>query len=1062
MLTGVNKLKTVQVNVTPTKSVASSAPKTLINYFKKSTFVNDSNVATPSYNEINTNDMTPCNNNDSEDYFSKHLNTAEVDLPKSDVVDDATASKECKIIEVIPVVETAPEDITRISTAANGTVDAIGSPVNIAASGKRKRNVKPKNPIDDAEPESKSRKRTSVKSKGKGKAVEQELNVENAVDVTAIGNVVDVLNTDEQIDGEVNSAHDSVSKAVEIETSACEASKEEVSAPKTKKRVRKASLKSKENKEVDEVLDALIGAEHIAVDGTNTKTPASIEWKADAYIKLKYNMKRLQTICNEFNSYEYRGEYRDTGIHVDDAVQDILSALVQERTPKSAKETENDSPLKSEDIDKEMELSNITALCPIKTYLARMMQGSCLTLTQLSTMIIGKLKEIQTSATSYAEDTGSGPVSVYLNDLLSNPIVLEDEMKQIAKREEYGVAVPPCCSVAQGPEDCPVVTGEIERTESGKMQLESHEESATSLWRWECHLLSYFPTHISVDKKSNMSTSNIIGEIRSIRGKFSRLIKAIGKLMDQLVKDKGCIVEAKVTPIDTRIAKCAAEVEKYKDRVRESDRKKLQQATEAAEKEHIAEMKRKEKEELMEARRREKEELQAKKLEETLAKQAEKEKEKQLAAEKEAKKLAALNKQKSLLFNFVKAAPPPSSVEKQPPSAEEIIVVDGKDGPAVAASAAGPVAISSSASPGAVTSKCLNYNAYVGKLYVSNGDGSHRLVSTSNHAHNSKLGFDSLPCRFFDPVAFESALKNPNSLKNDSRKVLRTKNLHPKRKPVYVSGTVVVPDGDNLDSNGIPDAFNSNPSYTEVKEFPIDPFMKNLKFYEDVRPAYCGTFSKGRGKKTGISGRRPFYCDEEIFNYDYDSEADWDEEDEKDGEDIAMSDGEDSEQEGETGAGYPDGTEYDEFYRPDSDYGSDIEDENEALLIKNSRRQQNKGVEVERYGPCFITSGVAAAEVGARVTPERETRIQYFCPSQPNANTTNTNNPNAKLLNYGTVFYPHTSAYLPVLGQNVQKMGKSSDTLDQSKSKLKKKSEQTALEAAVSVDNNSQCFVHAM
>lgn len=63
----------------------------------------------------------------------------------------------------------------------------------------------------------------------------------------------------------------------------------------------------------------------------------------------------------------------------------------------------------------------------------------------------------------------------------------------------------------------------------------------------------------------------------------------------------------------------------------------------------------------------------------------------------------------------------------------------------------------------------------------------------------------------------------------------------------------------------------------KLKIFP----MKLLQFREDVRPPYYGTFSKS---SIILTPRNPFKTDESLFNYNYDSEAEWIEEEE--GEDI--------------------------------------------------------------------------------------------------------------------------------------------------------------------------------
>lgn len=86
--------------------------------------------------------------------------------------------------------------------------------------------------------------------------------------------------------------------------------------------------------------------------------------------------------------------------------------------------------------------------------------------------------------------------------------------------------------------------------------------------------------------------------------------------------------------------------------------------------------------------------------------------------------------------------------------------------------------------------------------------------------------------------------------------------------------------------------------------------MKYLHFAEDHRPPYFGTFSK---HSSLIAGKRPLHRDEEVFNYEYDSEAEWEEEEE--GEDLGESDDGDEEP--------ADDLVYDEFFCKDDDLGSD-------------------------------------------------------------------------------------------------------------------------------------------
>lgn len=59
--------------------------------------------------------------------------------------------------------------------------------------------------------------------------------------------------------------------------------------------------------------------------------------------------------------------------------------------------------------------------------------------------------------------------------------------------------------------------------------------------------------------------------------------------------------------------------------------------------------------------------------------------------------------------------------------------------------------------------------------------------------------------------------------------------------------------------------------------------MKLLRFKEDVRPAYYGTWTKA--SPVLKNGRNPFKTDTALLNYDYDSEEEW-VEDPEDAEDV--------------------------------------------------------------------------------------------------------------------------------------------------------------------------------
>lgn len=73
------------------------------------------------------------------------------------------------------------------------------------------------------------------------------------------------------------------------------------------------------------------------------------------------------------------------------------------------------------------------------------------------------------------------------------------------------------------------------------------------------------------------------------------------------------------------------------------------------------------------------------------------------------------------------------------------------------------------------------------------------------------------------------------------------------------------------------------PSYLEQQTIKIPNKYRFLSFHEDRRPAYHGTWSK---KSSIITGKKPFGKDTSVFDYDYDSEGEWEEGDDEMGEDV--------------------------------------------------------------------------------------------------------------------------------------------------------------------------------
>jgi hypothetical protein len=82
-------------------------------------------------------------------------------------------------------------------------------------------------------------------------------------------------------------------------------------------------------------------------------------------------------------------------------------------------------------------------------------------------------------------------------------------------------------------------------------------------------------------------------------------------------------------------------------------------------------------------------------------------------------------------------------------------------------------------------------------------------------------------------------------------------------------------------------------SHNKIKYQEMVRNFKLLQFHSDYRPPYWGTFSK---KSMLIRARKPYTQDPTVLDYDYDSEAEW--EDEESGEELnSEDDGEEEESE---------------------------------------------------------------------------------------------------------------------------------------------------------------------
>eukprot|EP00977_Amphora_coffeiformis_P002552 scaffold482_cov266-Amphora_coffeaeformis.AAC.15 len=124
--------------------------------------------------------------------------------------------------------------------------------------------------------------------------------------------------------------------------------------------------------------------------------------------------------------------------------------------------------------------------------------------------------------------------------------------------------------------------------------------------------------------------------------------------------------------------------------------------------------------------------------------------------------------------------------------------------------------------------------------------------------------------------------------------------------------------------------FEARP-YADLQKIAVRDRYKFLSFHEDVRPPYHGTWSK---KSHAVNPRNPFKKDRKFFDYDYDSEAEWEEGDNEVGEDIENAADDEEEKDEEEADGDDDG-----WLAADDDLDDDPDEETKLLRQKLVRQE---------------------------------------------------------------------------------------------------------------------------
>ncbi len=460
-----------------------------------------------------------------------------------------------------------------------------------------------------------------------------------------------------------------------------------------------------------------------------------------------------------------------------------------------------------------------------------------------------------------------------------------------------------------------------------KNALLFEDESLVGLYRWEVHSMQFF----------SKPSQSIIREVKTVRNRYSRAVRAMVKVIEQIHKTPNDA--SKLPPLEEKVAKAYSEIEKAKEKRREYEQKKALELEDKLKKQEAAEKKKKEKEEADLKKKQQQDALaQAK-----AAAQADKEKQKQ-------EKIQKLEKQKSLFQSFLNKSASVNSSSSANALVEEIgengnITIDmtvSENVPAVSTSSA-PTAVAISA---ATSSKKIVRPAII-DLQAEEEKYTQFIQTVRNN-----YSFADITRMRRQQQSEKKERKRLFSLTQKKREEKKPKMI---KIMVYTSAST----GQRTSSAFAMD----EEEYGELTERFVSNRMKTFFFQEDYRPAYVGTFSK---RSTVVTGRRPFAKDHEHLNYDYDSEEEWEEEVE--GEDIGESDNEDEEEElldeeGKKVIGND--IIYDDFFRQDNDFGSDMDSDGEeiaAVAMPNFARIKEEILGLRFIDHTMVRNGLPTIE----------------------------------------------------------------------------------------------------
>eukprot|EP01041_Mallomonas_annulata_P001737 gene1737-3356_t len=520
-----------------------------------------------------------------------------------------------------------------------------------------------------------------------------------------------------------------------------------------------------------------------------------------------------------------------------------------------------------------------------------------------------------TTTTTYGSSSSS---SAKVQELLGycDPILLAERIKEVAGREVFGVRE--------------------KSSPSSSVKSEFEETSPRAVMRWKViNMAKYLPTGAQVGIKDCQLTRTRYGKALKSSVQVSDLI------LSQASKRNEATEITKLQKAEEYAAKCFREVEASKARREEVQRRKqkveeerLQREQDKLRREQEKEAKRLVKEEELRVR------------EETTSK---KKKEQKASDEKQQQQLQRVQDAKSQEKKL------PSILGFFKTTTTNTTSGNGNgngNGPSPSVRVLGRAGLGPRLTLGEDSSPKSLSPSMVQPL---------DLDSTAEMEEAAQGTMPDTPekIRDFEELVMSGTAMDIRELQSSYRK--RSKTIRESRVPrghMTISVTLLAQSGFG--------AFDNSANNVEIRDVSVDSRMRYFGFHADHRPPYWGTFSK---RSRDVTGRRPFGR-EQCLDYDYDSEAEWEEPDDAEAEDIANSEGD---EEGEVEGGNE--LEYDEFFLHDNDFGSDADSDGEMMTATNICSRV-KSTAVELIGPLFVAeNGLAQRLLNGRMEPCGHSRL---------------------------------------------------------------------------------------